>query len=149
MGSAALGRDHDRVFQSGPTAGVSTSVRRADRFADPPRPRTLERSGKAVIHPSSLRSDDRCNRWRVAKRETGAKRWFVMCPTSERSEEGAKRSAYHCVGGCVVSVGPRAKPGGFVGVTLRGCARLVGGIKRNCGRNGCFLWSLSLQQQRK
>jgi len=46
-------------FQSGPTAGVSCSVFQPDWYADPLRPRAFERSGKAIIHPSSLRSDAR------------------------------------------------------------------------------------------
>jgi len=57
MGSAVLGRDHVRAIQRGPTVGVSTSVRYANWYADPMRPRTFTQSGKAIIHPSSLRSD--------------------------------------------------------------------------------------------
>jgi len=76
--------------------GVSTAVRRADRYADPLRRRTFKRIGKAVIHPSrhcvpdegQIRVWARSARNAVDVRENGAKQLVVVDRASERSEDG-------------------------------------------------------------
>ena len=73
-------------------------------------------------------------------------------PTSEQSEDGAKRSAYHSEEVRVDAVGPRAKPGSIVRATLtlqrRSQSNASGGWLA-LAVGSCFLCLLSLQQQRK
>src|ERR1700712_352643 len=73
---------------------------------------------QSYIRPRATRSDVGCTAQGIkASRERKHKMAFVNL-TSERSEDGAKRSAYHSEEVRVVTVGPRAKPGSAVRATL-------------------------------
>ena len=89
---------------------------------------------------------------RQVRAQAQAQEADLVNPTSERSEDGAKRSAYHSEEVRVVTVGPRAKPGSTMRATLT--------LQRQSQSNAsdgwlalavgsCFLCLLSLQQQRK